>query len=117
MEGSDKRIGGRASVLSVIGAPIEDGAGVRGTIMGPAALRTAGLVQVLRDLGYEIDDHGDLALPEGIPASLSIAGRVRNPARVAGWARLLCRETYAAMNERPHSDRASAAITAFQSAR
>ena len=67
MEGSDKRIGGRASVLSVIGAPIEDGVGVPGTIMGPAALRTAGLVQVLRDLGYEIDDHGDLALPEGIP--------------------------------------------------
>ena len=98
MEGSDKRIGGRASVLSVIGAPIEDGVGVPGTIMGPAALRTAGLVQVLRDLGYEIDDHGDLSLPEGIPASLSIAGRVRNPARVAGWARLLCRETYAAMN-------------------
>jgi arginase len=98
MERSDKRIGGRASILSVIGAPIEDGAGVRGTIMGPAALRTAGLVQVLRDLGYEIDDRGDLSLPEGLPASLPIAESVRNPARVAGWSRLLCRETYAAMN-------------------
>jgi arginase len=95
MEGSDKRIGGPASVLSVIGAPIEDGAGVRGAIMGPAALRTAGLVQVLRDLGYELDDRGDLALPA---APQSIAGSVRNPARVAGWARLLCRETYAAMS-------------------
>jgi arginase len=98
MEGSDKRIGGHASVLSVIGAPIEDGAGVRGTIMGPAALRTAGLVQVLRDLGYEIVDRGDLSLPEGLPAApLSIADSVRNPTRVAGWARLLCRETYAAI--------------------
>jgi arginase len=98
MEGSDNRTGGHAGVLSVIGAPIEDGAGVLGTIMGPAALRTAGLVRVLRDLGYEIDDRGDLSLPEGIPALPSIAGRARNPASVAGWARLLCRETYAAMN-------------------
>jgi arginase len=96
MEGSDDRIGGRATVLSLIGAPIEDGAGVPGTIMGPAALRTAGLVQVLRDLGHEIDDRGDLSLNGDIP--LSIAGRVRNPSRVAGWARLLSRETYAAMN-------------------
>ena len=98
MEGSDNRTGGHASVLSVIGAPIEDGAGVPGTIMGPAALRTAGLVRVLRDLGYEIDDRGDLSLPEEIPALLSIAGRARNPERVAGWARLLHRETYAVMN-------------------
>ena len=84
------------SVLTVIGAPVEDGAGVPGTVMGPAALRTAGLIRTLRELGHEVDDHGDLRL-DGIPEPVSIAGSLRNLASVAGWARLLCRETYAAM--------------------
>jgi arginase len=85
------------SMLSVIGAPVEDGAGVPGIIMGPAALRTAGLIRVLRDLGHQVDDRGDLRLPEGTPEPVSLAGRLRNLAGVAGWARMLCRETYTAM--------------------
>jgi arginase len=85
------------SVLSVIGAPVEDGAGVPGTIMGPAALRTAGLIRTLGDLGHEVDDRGDLRLPDGIASPASIAGSLRNLASVAGWARLLCRETYATL--------------------
>jgi arginase len=84
------------SVLSVIGAPIEDGAGVPGSVMGPAALRTAGLIRTLRDLGHEVDDRGDLRL-QGIPQPVSLAGGLRNLASVAGWSRLLCRETYAAV--------------------
>ena len=83
-----------AGVLSVIGAPIEDGAGVAGPLMGPAALRTAGLIRVLRDLGYAVEDQGDLTPPE--PAD-PIAGNARNLARVAAWARLLRRATHAAM--------------------
>jgi arginase len=81
-------------ILSVIGAPIEDGAGVPGSIMGPAALRTAGLIRTLRDLGHEVDDRGDLRLPDGTPEPVSIPGSLRNLASVAGWSRLLCRETY-----------------------
>jgi arginase len=96
MDGSDNRTGSQTRILSVIGAPIEDGAGVPGTIMGPAALRTAGLIRTLRDLGYEVDDRGDLRLPEGTPEPVSIAGSLRNLASVAGWSRLLCRETYTA---------------------
>jgi arginase len=84
-------------MLSVIGAPIEDGAGVPGNIMGPAALRTAGLIRTLRDLGHEVDDRGDLILPQGIPEPVSTAGSLRNLASITGWSRLLCRETYAAM--------------------
>jgi arginase len=96
MAGSDNT-GGETSVLSVIGAPIEDGASVPGTIMGPAALRTAGLIRTLRDLGHEVDDRGDLRLPEGTPEPVSIAGSLRNLANVACWSRLLCRETYTAV--------------------
>lgn len=94
MDGSND--GARANMLSVIGAPVEDGAGVPGTLMGPAALRTAGLIHVLRELGYQVEDHADLRLPEGVAEPVSIGG-VRNPDSVAGWARLLCRETYATM--------------------
>ena len=31
--------------------------------MGPAALRIAGLVDKIRSIGYEVKDHGDLAVP------------------------------------------------------
>jgi arginase len=96
MDGSDNRKG-QTSALSVIGAPIEDGADVPGTIMGPAALRTAGLVRTLRDLGHEIDDCGDLRLQDGILQPVAMAGSLRNLARIACWSRLLCRETYTAM--------------------
>jgi len=96
MHGSSDR-SSRTNVLSVIGAPIEDGVGVPGTIMGPAALRTAGLIRVLQDLGYVVHDRGDLKLPDQIAEPVSVSGRARNLARVAGWARMLARETYAAM--------------------
>src|SRR5437867_343028 len=92
MDGSDNRKG-QTRFLSVIGAPIEDGAGVPGTIMGPAALRTAGLIRTLRDLGHEIEDRGDLGPPDVIAEPVSMSGSLRNLASVAGWARLLCRET------------------------
>ncbi len=45
--------------IAVLGAPIEIGASQRGTLMGPAALRTAGLLTLLEDLGFAVKDHGD----------------------------------------------------------
>jgi len=95
MDGSDKRKA--RSILSVIGAPLEDGAGVPGTIMGPAALRTAGLIRALRDLGHQVDDQGDLKPPQAIAEPATSPGGARNLARVAGWARLLRHETYTTM--------------------
>jgi len=91
MNGADQR------VLSIIGAPIEDGTSVPGTVMGPAALRTAGLIRTLRELGHEVEDHGDLRLEERGPEPALAAGSARNIASVAGWARLLRRATYTAM--------------------
>jgi arginase len=46
----------------VLGTPIEVGASQRGTLMGPAALRTAGLLGVLEGLGFDVEDHGDLTV-------------------------------------------------------
>ena len=48
--------------IAVLGAPIDIGASQRGTLMGPAALRTAGLLTLLDALGFEVQDHGDLSI-------------------------------------------------------
>ncbi|MDV2983881.1 UNVERIFIED_CONTAM: arginase [Methylobacteriaceae bacterium AG10] len=53
-----------SSTIDLIGAPIEIGTSEPGAVMGPAALRTAGLVRVLQDLGFTVTDRGDLA-PDG----------------------------------------------------
>lgn len=48
---------GKAALL---GVPMEGGAGRRGCAMGPAAYRTAGIVEELRSLGVDVADLGDL---------------------------------------------------------
>ena len=53
----------------MLGAPIDMGASQRGTLMGPAALRTAGLLTVLDSLGFEVTDHGDLSIAGLWPTS------------------------------------------------
>ncbi len=87
----------RGSALTILGAPVEDGASVAGAAMGPAMLRVAGLNRELAALGYEVEDHGDLALASPLVAIPSPAGAARNFERVAAWSRLLREKTYAAM--------------------
>lgn len=48
--------------LSIIGVPMDLGADRRGVDMGPSALRYANLNQRLKDLGYEVEDLGDLGV-------------------------------------------------------
>ena len=49
--------------VSVIGVPLDLGAGRRGVDMGPSAMRNAGLVERIGSLGREVADEGDLAAP------------------------------------------------------
>jgi arginase len=51
--------------VTLIGVPLDLGAGRRGVDMGPSAFRVAGVDDRIRDLGYEVDDWGDL--PVNIP--------------------------------------------------
>jgi len=78
--------------LALLGVPLEAGAGRRGCVMGPAALRTAELVERLRRIGYVVEDLGD-AVPERVDG-LTLAGNARNAAEIAGWARSLDRRTH-----------------------
>jgi arginase len=59
---------GSSPRIALLGVPIEIGASQRGTLMGPAALRTAGIGRVLEQLEFCVEDHGDLAVPAGSPA-------------------------------------------------
>jgi len=56
----------RKSTVTIIGAPLDLGAGRRGVDMGPSAFRVADLQKHLEELGHEVRDLGDLrvAIPE-----------------------------------------------------
>ena len=51
------------SEIRIIGVPIDLGQNKRGVDMGPAALRYAGLADHLSDLGYHVQDSGNIAVP------------------------------------------------------
>ena len=46
--------------IALLGIPLEIGASQAGTLMGPAALRTAGIGRILGQLGFAVEDHGDM---------------------------------------------------------
>lgn len=48
------------SKVSVIGVAIDLGAGTPGVSLGPAAIRYAGVVERLENIGYDVEDRGDI---------------------------------------------------------
>jgi arginase len=78
--------------ISIIGAPLDLGAGRRGVDMGPSALRLAGMADRLRSLGLDVEDLGNVGaavaetaesddrrahfLPAILAACEELAGRV-----------------------------------------
>ncbi len=48
--------------VSIIGFPMDLGADRRGVDMGPSALRIAGLQTKLEELGYRVEDNGDIKI-------------------------------------------------------
>lgn len=82
--------------IPVLGASLELGGPARGTLMGPLALRTAGLVRALADLGHRVDDRGTLHDVEPVAAALEPrhAARCNHLAAIAGWTRTLHDHAY-----------------------
>lgn len=56
--------------ITIIGMPMDLGQGRRGVDMGPSAIRYACLQELLINLGYDVEDIGNLAVPS--PESISI---------------------------------------------
>ncbi len=69
--------------ISLIGAPTDIGAGVRGASMGPEALRVANIATVLAAQGLDVRDKGNLVGPANpwLPPS----NGYRHLAEVAAW--------------------------------
>lgn len=53
----------KKDTIEVIGVPMDLGANIRGSNMGPAAVRIAQLHKKIEVLGYKIKDEGDLKVP------------------------------------------------------
>lgn len=78
--------------ISLIGVPLEEGSGRLGCAMGPAALRIAGIRQALQDLGYSVEDKGDI---RAVPArDLALVPKALNLQTVGAFVRQLEAETY-----------------------
>ncbi|KIZ43722.1 MULTISPECIES: arginase [Rhodopseudomonas] len=79
--------------IALLGVPIEIGAGQRGTLMGPAALRTAGIGRVLAELGYAVEDHGDLA-PAPVETSVLLPPNAKSYDEIRPWIGKVSEQAY-----------------------
>lgn len=52
------------STIAILGAPLDLGAGRRGVDMGPSALRVAGVGKRLAELGYAVEDLGNVPVAQ-----------------------------------------------------
>ncbi|MBO9461502.1 arginase [Labrenzia sp. R5_0] len=74
--------------IVLVGAPVDEGAGQRGCLMGPDAYRTAGLQETLQELGHSVVDQGNLSPAE--VGSLTPPNRIlRNYRAYVAWTRAL----------------------------
>ncbi len=80
--------------IALLGIPIEIGASQAGTLMGPAALRTAGIGRILDQLGFCVEDHGDMAAPGIAPAEERAPANAKYYDEIKGWIRALSARSY-----------------------
>jgi arginase len=83
-----------AKKIAVLGAPIEIGASQRGTLMGPAALRTAGLVTLLDGLGFAVEDHGDLAVADVAALEDAVPDNAKHYREIQRWIHTISAQAY-----------------------
>ncbi len=76
-----------SSTVSLIGAPTDIGASVRGASMGPEAMRVAGLQAALEQRGLRVLDQGNLAGPAN--PDQQAQGGYRHLGQVIAWNRRL----------------------------
>lgn len=89
------RNNGYPTSVALLGVPIEVGASQKGALMGPAALRTAGLSPLLEGLGFTVEDHGDI-----LPRELTFIdgpqpANTKHYREIQGWIRAASERAYA----------------------
>jgi len=82
----------------LIGAPVDSGKRRRGCLMGPDALRTAGLAEAITGLGHQVTDLGNL-----VAAETSIkddpARNTYQLGKTVGWTKTLITAAKKAMHD------------------
>ena len=80
--------------IALLGAPIDIGASQRGTLMGPAALRTAGLLTALDGLACEVSDHGDISIGDVAELADLPPDNAKHYREIQRWTRELSARAY-----------------------
>ncbi len=82
----------------VLGAPVQEGAGRLGCDMGPSAFRTAGLVTELRNLGYVVEDRGNIA-PAPLRELRHPNGAIKALSETVAWTEAIAESAYQASGD------------------
>lgn len=82
----------------ILGAPVQEGAGRLGCDMGPSAFRTAGLVPELRNLGYAVEDRGNIA-PAPLRDLHHPNGAIRALPETVAWTEAIAKAAYEASGD------------------
>jgi arginase len=85
----------KSPTIALLGVPIEIGASQAGTLMGPAALRTAGIARVLEQLGLDVEDHGDMARPAPLLSNEPAPANAKYYDEIKTWIRALSERAFA----------------------
>lgn len=64
--------------ISLIGMPTDQGQMRRGVDMGPSAIRYAGIIERLENLGHQIEDHGDIDVSRSFQNKSETDEKLRN---------------------------------------
>ncbi|MFZ5732591.1 MAG: arginase [Pseudomonadota bacterium] len=83
--------------VALLGIPVDIGASQRGTLMGPDALRTAGLPAVLEQLGIAVEDHGNLSIAGATLADDPPPAKAKQYRDIQTWTRTISPRAHALM--------------------
>jgi arginase len=82
----------------LVGLPVQTGTYVNGCLMGPDAYRTAGIEEMIVELGHKVEDIGNLALPT-LPDVQHANASIHDLAETAAWADKIQTVAYDVMGE------------------
>ena len=72
----------------LVGAPVDSGKARKGCVMGPDAYRTAGISEMIRELGHTVDDRGNFS-PDTSQISPDADQQTRDHLTTIGWTKTL----------------------------
>ena len=78
-----------AKHVALLGIPVDIGASQRGTLMGPDAMRTAGLGTVLEMLGIAVEDHGNVSIADRPSADDTPPTHAKHYRDIQTWTRTI----------------------------